>query len=364
MIEFTKSFYLLGQISGDPMYADRCEDIMLNHFPVAHSPDYRALHYLTASNMPQLDAGNKHDFYNQKPQLCYSPHMYRCCQHNDAMGWSWYVQHLWQATSDNGLAAWLYAPCTVKARVGDNKPVTIESVTGYPFKTNVELKITEANAARFPLYLRVPAWCQQFKVLLNNEPIDVETEPQNYVCINRTWNSGDIVQISMDNEITLTTWPNNASVTVNRGPLSYSVKIDEKWKNFNRFKMSDEWKKSAGFSTPVSVKIDIKKWPEWEVFPASPWNYGLLIDQQHPKESFTVFESDTLAENPWTVETAPVRLTVNARRIPSWSLDKSQTVEPLPKSPVVSTEPTEQITLIPLGCARLRIGCMPVILGE
>ncbi|MFZ2653756.1 MAG: beta-L-arabinofuranosidase domain-containing protein [Victivallales bacterium] len=55
MTEFAKSFYLLGQISGDPIYADRTEDIMLNHFPASQAPDLKGLHYLTASNMPQID---------------------------------------------------------------------------------------------------------------------------------------------------------------------------------------------------------------------------------------------------------------------------------------------------------------------
>jgi hypothetical protein len=30
MTEFAKSFYLLGRITGDTLYADRCEDVMLS----------------------------------------------------------------------------------------------------------------------------------------------------------------------------------------------------------------------------------------------------------------------------------------------------------------------------------------------
>jgi DUF1680 family protein len=118
MAEFAKSFYLLGALTGEPRWADRCEDVMLNHFPAASTPDLKALHYLTASNQPQLDASKQHEYHNKGRQIDYSPHLYRCCQHNVAMGWPWYAEHLWQATADDGLAAWLYAACEVSARVG------------------------------------------------------------------------------------------------------------------------------------------------------------------------------------------------------------------------------------------------------
>ena len=95
--EFAKNFYLLGRITGDPLYADRCEDIMLNHFPASQTPDLKGLHYITASNLPQLDKGDNHDYFNERnpenQMLPYSPHRYRCCQHNVAMGWPWYAQN-------------------------------------------------------------------------------------------------------------------------------------------------------------------------------------------------------------------------------------------------------------------------------
>jgi hypothetical protein len=63
---------------------------------------------------------------------------------------------------------------------------------------------------------------------------------------------------------------------------------------------------------------------------------------------------------PWTVESAPIELKAKARRIPSWKIGDDQTVEELLQSPVISGEPEEEITLIPMGCARLRMSCLPV----
>jgi len=39
------SFEMLLKISGNPLWADRCEDIAVNSFPAALTPDEKGLHY-------------------------------------------------------------------------------------------------------------------------------------------------------------------------------------------------------------------------------------------------------------------------------------------------------------------------------
>jgi DUF1680 family protein len=341
MTEFAKSFYLLGRITGDPVYADRCEDILLNHFPAAQTPDLKGLHYLTASNQPQLDASTQHAYQNKGRQIDYSPHLYRCCQHNVAMGWPWYAQHLWMASADNGLVAWLYGPSEVTARVGaQGNAVTITAETGYPFSGAVSMTVTGDAPAAFPLYLRVPRWCRHFAVAVNGAALDIETRPGAYVRIERTWQSGDAVGIEMGMEVAFTRWPRTGSVTIDRGPLSYSLRIGE------------TWRRCGGTDA----------WPEWEVFPATPWNYGLVIEPENPAGALEVTEKGVHSPQPWTTEAAPVEIRAKGKRIPGWTL-VNETADVLRPSPIRSEEPEETITLIPLGCARLRIACFPVI-GE
>ena len=337
MVEFMKSFYILARITGDARYADRCEDIALNHFPASQTPDLKALHYLTASNQPQLDASENHEYYNKGRMICYSPHIYRCCQHNVAMGWPWYVQNLWQATADNGLVAWLYAASEVTAKVGqEGREVTIDSETEYPFDQHVKMTVKSPSPVAFPLYLRVPRWCRGFRVAVNGQPLDIVAEPATYVRIERVWSAGDTVIIDMPMEVSLTQWPRNGSVTVDRGPLSYSLKIKEKW---HRCGGTDEW-------------------PEWEVFPTTPWNYGLVIDRDNPLESLEVVKKGIVADQPWTIEAAPIKIKARGKRISNWLLE-NETIAELQQSPVKSDQPEQQITLIPMGCARLRVSCLP-----
>jgi hypothetical protein len=66
---------------------------------------------------------------------------------------------------------------------------------------------------------------------------------------------------------------------------------------------------------------------------------------------------------PFTLDGVPIELTAHGKRIPEWQLDDLGLVGSLQASPVKSDEPKEEITLVPMGAARLRISSFPVI-GE
>jgi hypothetical protein len=336
--EFAKSFYILGGLTGKAIYADRVEDLLFNHFPASMTSDLKALHYLTASNQPQLDASTNHEYQNKGRQIDYSPWLYRCCQHNVAMTWPWFVENLWQASADGGLVAWIYSGCEVSAAVAGGLMVHVREETDYPFAGGVKLAVTCDGDKAFPLYLRIPGWCRDFRVEVNGQSLGVGTQPGHYVRVERTWATGDVITIAMGMSLGLTTWPRTGSVTVDRGPLSYSLKIGERWQ------------RCGGTDA----------WPEWEILPTTPWNYGLVLDADNPTAGFKVVEKGSLADQPWTLETAPIEIVARAKRIPAWKL-VNETVDMLRDSPIRSTQPVETVTLVPLGCARLRMACLPFI---
>ena len=103
-------------------------------------------------------------------------------------------------------------------------------------------------------------------------------------------------------------------------------------------------------------------WFAWEVLPTTPWNYGLVLDAKTPATSFEVVKKVFPANQmPFTHEGAPVELRVKGRRIPAWTMNERNLINPLPASPVASTEPEDKLTLIPMGAARLRVSAFPVI---
>jgi hypothetical protein len=65
---------------------------------------------------------------------------------------------------------------------------------------------------------------------------------------------------------------------------------------------------------------------------------------------------------PWTVNNAPIEIKVKAKRIPNWRIEDG-TVQELKRGPIHSSAPIQEIKMIPMGCARIRMTCLPVI-GE
>jgi ricin-type beta-trefoil lectin protein len=123
-------------------------------------------------------------------------------------------------------------------------------------------------------------------------------------------------------------------VSVDLGALTFSLAIQENW---SRIGGSDAWPTSA-------------------VRPGSAWNYGL-----DGATSFAVTTGLGNADDPFTPAGAPIRITTPARKIPNWKADVDQIVTTLQNSPTPSTSPSETVTLIPMGAARLRITAFPAI---
>jgi hypothetical protein len=344
IVELMHSFEMLTKITGQPVWADRCEEIAFNTFPAALTPDEKALHYVTCDNQIQLDPGNKSpEIQNGGTMVSYSPYeVYRCCQHNVAQGWPYYAEELWLATPDNGLCASLYSACEVTARAGDGVAVKIIEETDYPFRDTVNFRIETATSAKFPLYLRVPRWCDSAAVSINGKAAKARSTPLAFIRLERKWRNGDTVALRLPMKLGVRKWSKNeGAVSVDYGPLSFSLDIQERFAKY-------------GSRNPA--------WPEWEVFPQSPWNYGLVLDAQNPASSFKLIEtSGPVAPQPFTPETAPFKIEATARRIPGWVADSNNVIGKLPASPVTTDQPNEQITLIPMGAARLRLSMFPVI---
>ncbi len=343
-VEFMHSFQMLTKITGNPMWADRCEEIAFNSLPAAMTPDQKALHYITCANQVQLDQHNKSPgIENRGTMFSYSPfEVYRCCQHNVSHGWPYYAEELWLATPDNGLCASLYAASEVSAKVGAGTTVKITEQTDYPFSDVITFKITAPGSVNFPLYLRVPRWCEKPEVKVNGKTARLAAKPLSFIVVNREWKDGDTVTLRLPMKVSVRTWEKQKNaVSVDYGPLSFALPIKERW---------------AKYGTRN------ERWPEWEVFPASPWNYGLVLDAKNPAKSFRVErKSGSLAAQPFTPEAAPITLKTKARRIPAWQMDHLNMVGKLQPSPAKSDEPIETITLVPMGAARLRIACFPTV---
>ncbi len=344
MVEFMLSAERLTMITGETTWADRCEDVAFNSLPAATTADLKAIRYLTAPNMATADRRDHHPgIENGGAMFHYDPADHRCCQHNFGHGWPYFCEHLWMATPDAGLAMVLYAPSRVKARVAEGAEVQVEVSTRYPFEEEIRFRLTTARPVPFPLYLRLPGWCADPGLSINGTSQLLGPSPRGYLRIERTWSNDDQVSLTLPMNVSLRTWKDNrGSVSVDRGPLTYSLRIDE------------EKVRSGGSD----------RWPSWELHPKGPWNYGLFFQANDPASSLTVERKPWPKDDqPFEINKAPIVLRARGKKVPEWRFDQYALVAPLQDGPVRSNQPLEMIELVPMGAARLRISAFPVI-GE
>jgi len=356
MVEQMLSDEILERITGDPFWADHCEDVAFNTYPAALMPDFRALRYLTAPNMVLSDDQNHAPgIQNAGPFLMMNPFSSRCCQHNHSHGWPYFAESLWLATPDNGLCASIYAPSEVTARVGDGTRVRIAMDTRYPFEGTLRLSVSAPGRVEFPLYLRIPGWCQAPELSIDGRQAAVPAGGGGYVRIERAWSGNETVALRLPFKVRVRRWAgNNASASVDYGPLTFSLRIAEHQERVDSTRAATEdsgWQPGA----------DRARWPSTILSAASPWNYAVLIDPRDPAASFGVETRPWPADDfPFTPAAAPVVIRARGRRVPDWRIDKFGLVATLPHSPVATSEPVEDIELVPMGGARLRISAFPV----
>jgi hypothetical protein len=263
------------------------------------------------------------------------------------------------ATPDNGLAAQLYTAGTVTAKVSDGTQVQLVMDTHYPFDDVIHITVKSSKKVSFPLYLRIPSWSSfhsEGDVLVNGKKISITPQPGAYIKLNGTWHNGDQVQLRLPMLVTLREWPRNKnSVSVQYGPLTFSLKIKEQYvpKDSRAYVQGDsKWQESA----------DTKAWPAYEIYPASPWNYGLLADRSKLNTLFTVKKKAWPKDNdPFTINTVPIEIEASGKQIPSWTIDQYGLCSVLPQSPVQTDGPLVKLTLVPMGAARVRISAFPEV---
>jgi hypothetical protein len=357
MVEQMSSNEILLRITGDPFWADHCEDVAFNTYPAAVMPDFKSLRYITSPNMVVADSKNHSPgIDNNGPFLLMNPFSSRCCQHNHSQGWPYYAENLWLATPDNGLAATLFCASSVTAKVGDGTEVTVVQETGYPFEEQIRMCIHTEKDVDFPLYIRIPAWTKNARIQLNGSNTGVNPTAGSFARISRVWKDGDRLTVHFPMEVTVRQWAvNQNSISVNYGPLTFSLKIDEQYEKRDSKETAigdSRWQKGA----------DATKWSSWEIRPGSPWNYGLKCNMANPAQSFTVVKKELPKDNfPFTVENVPIEIKAKGCRIPSWGIDRFDLCAVLPAYPAKASKTVEDITLIPMGAARLRISAFPLV---
>lgn len=107
-------------------------------------------------------------------------------------------------------------------------PVDLEIATDYPWDGRVTVTVASGTGTPFALNYRIPGWARGVEVRLNGEPIDPAQQTNGYGRVERSWASGDRLEIQFPLPVErIVAHPrvaaNRGLAALQRGPIVYCV---------------------------------------------------------------------------------------------------------------------------------------------
>lgn len=331
VVELMYSLEQLILVSGDIEYADQLEKVTFNALPATFSEDMWTHQYDQMVNQPSCQRIPEEDVHfntnNGDSHLFGLEPNYGCCTSNMHQGYPKFALSCFYKTKE-GIASAVFAPCTVQTEINGSM-VTISLDTEYPFSDTMNFTIETKAPTDFRFDIRIPAFAQSAWV----DGVLVKTGE--FYSVKKLWDKKSRVTVKLETAIKLVERENGLKALV-KEPLVYSLAIEEEWK------MIDYGKEET-----------IRVFPhcDYEIFPASSWNYGFIGD------TFK-FKHHGIKTSAFSTKYPPCTIEAEMAEIP-WSMKHG-----IPGEVPDSLKPIgtmEKKTFLPFGCTSLRMTEMPKV---
>ncbi len=179
---FKMSKYLL-QFTGEAKYGDWMEKAAYNGIlatlPMGNSG--RTFYY-----SDYLLTGGRKSYYEAAWPCCSGTYIQDVVDYHDNIYFK----------GDRTLYVNLFIPSQVSWKVED-KAVEVEQSTSFPESDTTTLTVKPEKPVKFSLKVRVPGWTEGASVSVNGTKQNVECRPGTWAVVDRTWNSGDRVEVHL-----------------------------------------------------------------------------------------------------------------------------------------------------------------------
>lgn len=199
----------LGRLTGEARFFDMVEQALYNHLLGAQSPDGRGWAYYIGLR------DSKRYRWHTDPE---------CCPSRGTRTVALTPLYVFGIDRE-GIVVNLYEPAEATIALQSGLEVEVEQECNYPFERKVLLKVSPKEPSRFTVRLRPPGWCNNLTLRLNGAPHEVPMDERGYLVVDRTWRSGDVVELEMEMPVRVIVdeLGNNMRVAFVRGPLVFAA---------------------------------------------------------------------------------------------------------------------------------------------
>jgi DUF1680 family protein len=163
------------------------------------------------------------------------------------------------AYRDNAIWTVLYMGSTATIPVKDGK-VNLTQKTAYPWDERIEITVEPEKTMEFDLFVRVPAWCKEPRLLckdsIGEEIYDLDNatdqKDKGYFKVQRTWKKGDVVRLDLPMPVERVyadprVKADVGRVALQRGPVVYCLEGVDNQSHVRNFCLPRENKLTAAF---------------------------------------------------------------------------------------------------------------------
>lgn len=244
----------LLRLTGEARFAEQLEHVILNQLFGAQKCDGSAWGYYVQmeGKKPYRDSLDGH-----------------CCLSSGPRGVA-LIPTFAASTDADGVVINLYDAGTAKLTLRDGTKVSLITETRYPSDGRVQITVTPAVPKSFAVKVRIPAWCRSSSVAVNGSKLVAKPAADGYVAIQRTWTSGDKVELNfpLEPRVVIGDHLNQGKVALQYGPLvlcADEALLPGQVKSLASLTIANP-ELSVLAVTPEPAADQLKTWPDVQVF--------------------------------------------------------------------------------------------------
>jgi uncharacterized protein len=233
--------YRMFLLNGDAKYFDLLERIIYNGFLSGVSLDGKGFFYTNPMETNLRNGKPTGEFSRSSWFGC------SCCPTNIARFYPSVSGYMY-AQKSNDIYVNLFSSSTVKVQLDNGNNVELSQQTDYPWEGKVNLKINNFDKNDFVLRVRIPGYARneafptdlyQFSerstantVIKINGQIVYFTLDKGYALLSKTWQKGDVVEVTIPMEVRRVVAHENVKsttgkISILRGPLVYCAEFSD-----------------------------------------------------------------------------------------------------------------------------------------